>query len=72
MFKKLVDKFFKKTVISENEKLYDHLATKGCVDCGSTEFFEGPCGGCAQNIKCVQCGSKYNIMPVGWAERLVP
>jgi len=26
----------------------------------------------AQNVKCAndECGSKYNIMPMGWAERI--
>ena len=68
-----VKEFFKKEDTRyENEKLFDHLYEKGCVDCGCKDFLEGPSGGIAQNVKCAndECGSKYNIMPMGWAERI--
>jgi len=33
-------------------------------DCGSSEFYEGPRGGAAQNFKCARCGKVYNIVPL--------
>jgi len=35
---------------------------KACPDCGSDKFFEGPCGGIAQNVECAGCGHKFNLM----------
>ena len=32
--------------------------------CGSTDFYEGPHGGLAVNVKCVKCGKLYNIVPL--------
>ena len=29
--------------------------------CGSTGFYEGPCGGASQNITCADCGEKWNV-----------
>lgn len=60
----------KKDKRSDNEKMFDELTKNGCLDCGCNEFLEGPSGGLAQNVKCAKCGSKYNIMPMGWAERI--
>lgn len=34
---------------------------KCCPDCGSEEFYEGPCGGMCQNMKCCKCGHKFNF-----------
>jgi predicted nucleic-acid-binding Zn-ribbon protein len=68
-FKQLM-KSLKKDNRSENEKMFDELTKNGCLDCGNSEFLEGPSGGMAQNIKCSKCGSKYNVMPMGWAERI--
>lgn len=55
---------------SINEMMFEELRDNGCLDCACKDFLEGPCGGLAQNIKCENCGSKYNIMPMGWAERI--
>jgi hypothetical protein len=43
---------------------------KLCPDCGHSEFLAGPEGGCSQNIKCNNCGSKFNICPPFFAERI--
>lgn len=32
-----------------------------CLDCGGFLFRPGPCGGVAQNIECVGCGSRFNV-----------
>lgn len=44
---------------------------KGCPDCGSTRFYEGPSGGMCINIECVDCGSKFNVGPFQHAERII-
>lgn len=31
-----------------------------CPDCGSEKWFEGPSAGISTNIKCANCGSKFN------------
>ena len=36
-----------------------------CLDCGSDKFYEGPHGGMAINIKCVNCGSEFNRTLLG-------
>lgn len=36
-----------------------------CVECGSSDFYEGPCGGSSVNFCCVQCGARYNDMVFG-------
>ena len=33
----------------------------GCTFCGSTSYYEGPTGGVAMNIKCADCGARFNI-----------
>lgn len=33
-----------------------------CPDCGGFIFRPGPCGGSAQNIECVGCGSRFNVV----------
>ena len=37
------------------------LKHKCCIDCGSTHLLEGPSGGMSQNIKCGNCGHKFNL-----------
>jgi len=32
-----------------------------CIYCDSPEYYEGPTGGVAMNIKCAQCGARFNI-----------
>jgi hypothetical protein len=32
-----------------------------CTFCGCESFYEGPSGGAAQNIKCADCGARFNI-----------
>jgi DNA-directed RNA polymerase subunit RPC12/RpoP len=32
-----------------------------CSDCGSKNFYGGPEGGLSQNVKCVDCGSEFNV-----------
>ncbi len=47
--------------------------TPKCTRCGSTEFYEGPEGGLAMNIKCVKCGHRFNYVPgIGIVEELGP
>lgn len=51
-----------------------------CPDCGGFLFRPGPRGGAAQNIECVGCGARFNIVraignwpapkPIIWAERI--
>lgn len=51
--------------------MYDKLARKGCLDCGSMEFQEGPSGGLCTNFKCADCGSEYNVnMFMSLAQRI--
>lgn len=41
-----------------------------CPDCGSEDFLKGPEGGMCTNIKCSRCGSKFNVCPPIFAERI--
>jgi hypothetical protein len=41
-----------------------------CPDCDSLGFLAGPEGGCSQNIKCKNCGNKFNVCPPFFAERI--
>jgi hypothetical protein len=36
-----------------------------CPNCGSTQWYEGPSGGMAVNIKCAGCGLWFNNTPFG-------
>ena len=46
----------------DNTKVKELFLKYGrCPDCGSDQYLEGPCGGLAQNIKCVGCGHEYNM-----------
>ena len=39
--------------------------------CGAKTFIEGPSGGASTNIKCSECGKRYNITPfVGQIEEI--
>lgn len=46
------------------------LEEQSCPDCGSMTFYKGPEGGLSTNIKCFKCGSKYNVCPPYFAERI--
>ena len=43
-----------------------------CPDCGGTEFFEGPHGGLAINIKCAnkKCNARFNVCTFFTSERI--
>ena len=51
-----------------------------CPDCGGFIFRPGPRGGAAQNIECVQCGSRFKVLRwsprpdgpvwIAWAQRI--
>jgi len=41
-----------------------------CPDCDSKTFYRGPEGGLSTNIRCVDCGSKFNVCPPYFAERI--
>lgn len=49
---------------------YTLFVEKKCPDCGKFDFLEGPRGGLAVNIKCAHCGSKFNVCPPWFAERI--
>jgi hypothetical protein len=50
-----------------------------CPDCRGVRFLEGPHGGVCVNIKCANCGAKFNVVPglpgtfgkqrIGWPEK---
>jgi hypothetical protein len=40
---------------------YWHWIQRGCPDCGSKEYYSGPCGGCSENICCADCHSAFNL-----------
>lgn len=33
-----------------------------CPNCDNKEFYEGPSGGMATNVKCAKCGLKWNVV----------
>jgi hypothetical protein len=33
-----------------------------CPDCGGFIFRPGPCAGVCQNVECVGCGSRFNVV----------
>lgn len=41
-----------------------------CPDCKKGRLLKGPCGGLAQNIKCSNCGSKFNFSPPFTTQRI--
>ena len=42
-----------------------------CPDCGGQKWYDGPCGGMSQNIKCGKCGHWFNYGgPFGFTERI--
>lgn len=46
----------------------EHLT---CPDCGGQEWYDGPCGGMSQNIKCGKCGHWFNFGgPFGFTQRI--
>jgi len=54
-----------------NGAMFIQIRDNGCLDCGSHDFLEGPTASIAMNIKCANCGSKYNIAPMmQFAERI--
>ena len=58
-----------KTELTVEEKA--KLLEKGtCPDCGGLSFYPGPEGGLSQNLKCVTCGSSFNVCAPFFAERI--
>ena len=52
-------------------EIWAYLAKHGCLDCPADSFTEGASGGGSTNIKCTNCGSKYNLTAaIHWAERI--
>jgi len=58
-----------KTDLTSTEK-YELLSFFHCPDCHGKTFLKGPEGGCSVNIKCGDCGNKFNICPPYFAERI--
>ena len=55
------------------QTLFKKMVANGCPDCLTNPFtyFEGPSGGMMTNIKCSECGSKFNVSKeLGFAERI--
>ncbi len=51
----------------DDKKVYEKMMKyKACPDCGGTTLREGPCGGASQNVTCVGCRHKFNIMGAFW------
>lgn len=48
----------------------DFPADQSCPDCGGFIFRPGPRGGMGQNIECVKCLSRFNV--VRWYPQLDP
>jgi len=48
----------------EETRLWKLISKDICPDCGPTKFLAGPQGGGCQNIKCENCGSKFNVDPM--------
>ena len=46
------------------------LKEQSCPDCGGMTFYKGPEAGLSTNIKCFKCGSKFNVCPPVFAERI--
>jgi hypothetical protein len=56
------DRFKKRRVIDTEEMPAE---IRGCPNCGSEQFYEGPSGGLAINVKCAGCGLWFNNTPFG-------
>ena len=50
-----------KLVMDEDKLLQIFNEIKGCPDCGSKSFYEGPSGGMSQNMKCAGCSHWFNL-----------
>ena len=54
----------------EDKSLLGQIRQNKCPDCGKGgegmpyQFLMGPCGGASMNIKCRDCGSKFNVAPM--------
>jgi hypothetical protein len=50
--------------VENNAKKIFKIISKNncCPDCGGTKLYEGPSGGCSQNIYCQNCRHGFNIM----------
>jgi hypothetical protein len=49
---------------SEEEKWARVFYREGKMPCcGSEEYYEGPSGGLCTNIKCANCGMRWNVAP---------
>jgi len=66
-----------KVEMNENKLREDsRKANKGknqllCPDCGGDQWYEGPCGGMSENLKCGKCGHWFNFAgPLGITERI--
>lgn len=55
---------------SETELKQALFVEKKCPDCNGGKFFEGPHGVLSVNIKCAGCGSRFNVCPPLFAERI--
>ena len=55
--------------LTDTEK-YELLSFFRCPDCHEKIFLKGTEGGLSVNIKCASCGSKFNICPPYFAERI--
>ncbi len=55
----------------QDEPILTALTDSICPNCSqNVMFLEGPCGGMSQNIKCPDCGQKYNWCPGFFAEKI--
>jgi len=68
MFQALIKFLFKPDTRTALTKWF--MKKQCCPDCMSTEFYEGPTGGCAVNVKCADCGSTFNLALPMFAERI--
>lgn len=57
--------------ISERKRLARIISKNICPDCEAKHsMLEGPSGGMSTNIKCSECGAKFNVMGVFGVERI--
>jgi len=63
--KKLKNRGFNVSIKEDDVKITEKDGKIYCPNCGSDQWYEGPSGGMAVNIKCANCGLWFNSTPFG-------